>query len=108
MEMTQPFLVAADHPALAGHFPGHPVVPGVVLLDQVVLAIRKARGLGRPLALSQAKFLAPTGPGDELSIVHADSASDKAAGTIRFEVRRGDTRVATGTLRLETDREGAA
>ena len=33
------FRVAADHPALPGHFPGRPIVPGVVILDHVQQAI---------------------------------------------------------------------
>ena len=53
------FTIPADHPALPGHFPGHPVVPGVVLLDHAIHAIGAA--LDRPLhtwRLGSAKFLA--------------------------------------------------
>ena len=30
--------IAAEHPALAGHFPGAPILPGVLLLDEMVRA----------------------------------------------------------------------
>lgn len=58
-----------DHPCLAGHFPGNPVVPAVVLLDCVAQALRAA--LGRPAMLSgirSAKFLSPIAPGEKFSI----------------------------------------
>jgi 3-hydroxyacyl-[acyl-carrier-protein] dehydratase len=49
--------IAADHPALPGHFPGRPIVPGVVLLDCVLSEAE--RWLGHALTtpnLRQAKF----------------------------------------------------
>jgi 3-hydroxyacyl-[acyl-carrier-protein] dehydratase len=75
--------IAADHPALAGHFPGNPVVPGVLLLDQVL----KAAGATN---VPSAKFHAPLRPGEEFLIrVEND----------RFSVRRGDTLIVSGSLR---------
>ena len=56
------FHIDADHPALPGHFPGRPVVPGVVLLDRVAAAIERETG-ARVAALVQVKFIAPLLPG---------------------------------------------
>jgi 3-hydroxymyristoyl/3-hydroxydecanoyl-(acyl carrier protein) dehydratase len=39
------FRVPATHPALAGHFPGNPVVPGVLMLDHVMQALEQVTGL---------------------------------------------------------------
>ena len=37
------FVVEPCHPCLPGHFPGSPLVPGVVVLDQVLAAIEDAQ-----------------------------------------------------------------
>ena len=58
------FRIGADHPCLPGHFPGRPVVPGVVLLDQVVGAIEAAHGPLPALRLPQVKFARPLLPGE--------------------------------------------
>ncbi|WP_322048427.1 AMP-binding protein [Paraburkholderia sp. J67] len=89
------FTIPADHPALPGHFPGHPIVPGVVLLDHAIDAIGAA--LERPFdswRLSAAKFLSPALPGDTLDLAFDTQAS----GAIRFTVRAGARDVASGTL----------
>ncbi|MBA9898007.1 acyl-CoA synthetase family protein [Burkholderia cepacia] len=89
------FTIPADHPALPGHFPGHPVVPGVVLLDHAIHALGTA--LNRPLhawRLGSAKFLSPVAPGEPLDLAYDVAAS----GAIRFTLRAGARDVASGVL----------
>jgi len=58
--------VAKDHPALAGHFPGQPVVPGVLLLDRLLEAAEGQLGHALKIAgLAHAKFPSPLLPEEE-------------------------------------------
>ena len=87
--------VAPDHPAYAGHFPGRPILPGVVLLAEVMQAVERATGRGAERwSLANAKFLQPVAPGTPLTL--AQVASD--SGSVRFEVRAGESVVASGML----------
>lgn len=90
-------LVDACHPSLPGHFPGRPVVPGVVLLDAVVAALERRLGTGvRVCALPQVKFLQPLLPGESARI---ELSLD---GTrVRFRIARGETLVASGDFEVE-------
>jgi 3-hydroxymyristoyl/3-hydroxydecanoyl-(acyl carrier protein) dehydratase len=87
--------IAPDHPALAGHFPGMPVVPGVVLLDEALHAI--GRTIGADLSacrISSIKFLSPLLPGQEVELRY--DAGDGA--TIRFTLTHDARKVAVGTV----------
>lgn len=88
---------AADHPAFAGHFPGQPVVPGALLLAEVLDAVcaepALAARLGACPVIAQAKFLAPVGPGQHLSMVFDDTPRG-----LRFEIRRDDAVLAASGL----------
>lgn len=66
-DWTQSLLVTAGHPSLAGHFPGNPVVPGVVLLDRMAAAL-EAAGFSAPARLASVKFLAPLRPQHEVAL----------------------------------------
>jgi 3-hydroxyacyl-[acyl-carrier-protein] dehydratase len=87
--------IAADHPAFAGHFPGAPVVPGVVLLDQAIRAVELAAG-GEPRRwrVGAVKFLRAVGPGEPLSL----RQEPLPGGSIRFTILGGGQTVATGAL----------
>ncbi len=83
-----PLHIAADHPAYAGHFPGHPILPGVVLLDCALHALESwalenwqgdAAGCGQ---IKSAKFHSPVTPGDAL-VLHASTAM---GSEFRFEI----------------------
>jgi 3-hydroxyacyl-[acyl-carrier-protein] dehydratase len=92
-----PLRIAADHPSLPGHFPGDPLVPGVLLLEQVALALRAWRG-ERLARVLEAKFSAPLRP-DEAAELELSAA---AQGRVRFEIRHAGALLARGVV------EGAA
>ena len=93
MANTSTLLVPAQHPAFNGHFPGAPLLPGVVLLDEMLRAVeRDGRGTGWSIAT--AKFLQVVRPGETLTFEHELLAN----GALRFAIRSAGRPVATGTL----------
>jgi len=87
---TVALCIPAGHPAFAGHFPGRPIVPGVVLLDEARLAIEAVQAL-RVTGLAVAKFLSPALPGETLALEYTAKEDE-----VRWEVRCGDRRIASG------------
>ena len=92
------FTIAADHPCLPGHFPGRPLVPGVLLLDHVLAAIEAEHGALGALRLPQVKFLQPLLPGEEARVELESTAMPGAAARWRFRVLRADTLLASGEV----------
>lgn len=94
------FVVPEDHPALPGHFPGRPIVPGVLLLDEVLRGI-EASG-GPPVAgLQQVRFVAALLPGETACVsLQADAARVKFV----VQVRRDGVpaTLASGSVLLST------
>lgn len=97
-----PICIGSEHPALPGHFPGLPVVPGVVVLDRLVQAAESY--LGRPLhivGLPQAKFLAPLLPQQR-----ARCSLEIDGARLRFRVERDGQPVAQGAFALAAEGAG--
>ena len=104
--------IDAAHPAVPGHFPGDPLVPGVLLLEQVALAVREWRGQ-RLARVLEAKFMAPLLPAQAAMLRLTEAAPNGSTpGTsnqdrtklenprIRFEIRRDDSLLARGIIEV--------
>ncbi len=94
-------VIPATHPALAGHFAGNPITPGVVLLNQLartfaewqVAAHSRAQICEWPLV----KFVSPLRPDQPFTIRWTPSAGN----TARFTLNVGERVVVTGLCVFE-------
>ncbi|HEX9944640.1 MAG TPA: hypothetical protein VGG03_21735 [Thermoanaerobaculia bacterium] len=92
--------IPLESPLCEGHFPGHPILPGIAHL-----AIAE-RALGAPLtAVRSLKLRRPVLPGDALELVVSGPEGD---GWARFELRRGEEIVSGGSLASSRDWGGRA
>lgn len=87
------FRIAADHPCLPGHFPGQPVVPGVVVVDEVLALARIEFGTRPLIRMPQVKFASPLLPEQEAHVEF-----EPRAERLRFRVLRGEDLIASGEL----------
>jgi len=94
---TAEIIVAAGHPAAQGHFPGNPIIPGAVLLDEVLGAICASQNRADAgFEILSVKFLRPVRPGSRLTLRWENGAS----GQIKFQCLLADQPAVSGTLRL--------
>ncbi|HZN38709.1 MAG TPA: hypothetical protein VFD82_07890 [Planctomycetota bacterium] len=106
-ELRARFRVLSAHPVLAGHFPGAPLVPGVLLLQAVCLACERA--YDRPFGIEAAtdlRFFKPVLPdtavslsarvrGQVPSLEVEGECSEQATRVAAFKLRLGPVRTAT-------------
>lgn len=87
--------VLAAHPAAPGHFPGNPIMPGVVLLDEIIAAaVLHGRLANAACVVKAAKFLRAVRPGEELTI----RLQSQPRGVVRFECSVDGEMAVSGSL----------
>lgn len=98
---TAVWTVPHDHPALPGHFPGAPIVPGVLL---VALALEHAAAgidaawVRVPTEIASMKFLAPLRPGDTCTFELEATTQNDDSAQLRVDIRRGETLAVSGVV----------
>ncbi|MBK6377355.1 MAG: hydroxymyristoyl-ACP dehydratase [Xanthomonadales bacterium] len=93
-EWIERICIPADHPSLPGHFPGEPVIAGVILLDRLA-ALLEREGRGVIKRIAAVKFRAPLLPGEEAELQVAVTL-----GQVRFRVLRNAEILASGEAEL--------
>jgi 3-hydroxymyristoyl/3-hydroxydecanoyl-(acyl carrier protein) dehydratase len=95
--LTAQFCFPESFSGFDGHFPGQPVLPGVCLIQSVLVAAE--RTLGKQLNLAEivlSKFFAVTLPDQKL-----DAAIKIDGETVRAKISRDGDRIADIRLRVE-------
>ena len=91
-------VIRADHPSLPGHFPNAPLVPGVVILDEVLAALIEWRDNSQLTGIRTVKFLAPLKPEQPFTICL--SADNESAGEVTFCCHTEDRVIVEGRLEV--------
>lgn len=88
--------VGGDHPSLSGHFPGHPIVPAVIILERIADELKSWRGM-RMGRVVEAKFVAPLLPDQRAEL----TLSESSASRFRFVVTLDDQVLVRGLVEGE-------
>ena len=101
-------LVSRNEPFFNGHFPGHPVMPGVLIIEAMAqagaLLAAHSAGFSQEthvvyfMAIDGAKFRKPVVPGDVLMLDVVPLRKGKAIWKLRGEAKVGDVLVAEAEM----------
>jgi 3-hydroxymyristoyl/3-hydroxydecanoyl-(acyl carrier protein) dehydratase len=95
MSVERTLTITKDHPALPGHFPGHPIVPGVLVLDEVIETLKQRYGDALVVTgLPAVKLSSPLKPEEPLVI----TIEPEDVGMAAFTCHVGARLVASGSI----------
>ena len=79
--MTATICIDPQHPSLPGHFPGRPIVPGVVMLASIRAELARCQPGLVISGIRKLKFLRPLAPGESFVVQFAEVRN----GGVRFK-----------------------
>lgn len=100
--------VTINEPFFQGHFPGHPIMPGVLIIESMAQtsAVLVVQTMGEDaegklvyfMSVEQARFRKPVTPGDRLAISVTKIQNRRNVWKFKGEARVGDTLMAEATF----------
>ena len=94
MAAVTTLIIAAEHPALPGHFPGAPIVPGVLLLDAALQALGSAASDVAGWHIASAKFHRAVLPGESLQL----QCTPQPGTQFRIEIRAAEALILSALI----------
>jgi 3-hydroxyacyl-[acyl-carrier-protein] dehydratase len=97
-DIIEKYHFTLDHPSLKGHFPGNPVIPGVVILEKVLHTISQQQ-TSQTYKIVMAKFQQPLVPPATLTV----HLSEKSENRFNFKARAEATVISTGIIEIKPE-----
>lgn len=95
--MNYSFTIPATHPSLKGHFPNNPIVPGVVILDEIINIINELKPELTVTAIPTVKFTHPLLAEQQVTV----EIKEKSETAISFNCSHNEIKLVTGQLTLK-------
>ena len=96
--MDYSFTIESTHPSLKGHFPSNPIVPGVVILDEVINIVKILKPDFTVESIPMVKFTHPLLPEQQVRV----EIKEKSDAAISFNCSYNNVKIVTGQLSLKS------
>lgn len=93
-----PFKISSDHPALPGHFPGDPIVPGILLLNKIFEQLSL-----KVQTIETVKFLSIVRPGELMQLFSSALGDERIQFSLHYmDSRKENTVILRGCAQGQT------